>query len=71
MERGGDCVERNGSERAKVASVAERKPPASAWHVERLRLMASARYEKVNARSRIYATFASESFFSIVARSFL
>ena len=28
MERGGDCVERNRSERAKVASVAERKPPA-------------------------------------------
>jgi hypothetical protein len=27
MERGGNCVERNGSERAEVASVAERKPP--------------------------------------------
>ena len=26
---GNDCVERNGSERAQVASVAERKPPAS------------------------------------------
>jgi len=29
MERGKDCVERNRSERAKVASVAEWKPPAS------------------------------------------
>ena len=29
MERGGDCVERNRSERSKVASVAEWKPPAS------------------------------------------
>jgi 16S rRNA processing protein RimM len=29
MERGSDCVERNRSERAKVASVAEWKPPAS------------------------------------------
>jgi hypothetical protein len=29
MERGRDCVERNRSERAKVASVAEWKPPAS------------------------------------------
>ena len=28
MERGGDCVERNRSERAKVANVAEWKPPA-------------------------------------------
>jgi hypothetical protein len=28
---GKDCVERNGSERAKIASVAERKPPASPW----------------------------------------
>ena len=27
MERGINCVERNGGERAKVASVAERKPP--------------------------------------------
>jgi len=27
MERGRDCVERNRSERAKVASVAEWKPP--------------------------------------------
>gem|GEM_PF-4965937 len=27
MERGGDCVERNRSERAKVANVAEWKPP--------------------------------------------
>jgi hypothetical protein len=26
-----ECLERNGSERAKVASVAERKPPASTW----------------------------------------
>ena len=29
MERGGNGVERNGSERAQVASVAERNPPAS------------------------------------------
>jgi hypothetical protein len=29
MERGGDCVERNRSERAKIANVAEWKPPAS------------------------------------------
>src|SRR5512134_1043195 len=29
MERGKDCVERNRSERAKVANVAEWKPPAS------------------------------------------
>jgi len=29
MERGGACVERNRSERSKVASVAEWKPPAS------------------------------------------
>jgi len=29
MERGSDCVERNRSERVKVASVAEWKPPAS------------------------------------------
>ena len=29
MERGKDCVERNRSERSKVASVAEWKPPAS------------------------------------------
>jgi len=29
MERGRNCVERNRSERAKVASVAEWKPPAS------------------------------------------
>src|SRR5512139_151112 len=29
MERGGGCVERNGSSRSKVASVAERKAPAS------------------------------------------
>ena len=28
MERGNDCVERNRSERAKIASVAEWKPPA-------------------------------------------
>src|SRR5512139_3991170 len=28
MERGGDCVERNRSERTKVANVAEWKPPA-------------------------------------------
>ncbi|MBP2683572.1 MAG: hypothetical protein H6Q79_1611 [Deltaproteobacteria bacterium] len=27
MERGRDCVERNRSERSKVASVAEWKPP--------------------------------------------
>jgi len=27
MERGSDCVERNRSERAKVANVAEWKPP--------------------------------------------
>src|SRR3990172_3731073 len=42
VERGGNCVERNGSERAKVASVAERKPPASPCHREGERLMASA-----------------------------
>jgi hypothetical protein len=29
MERGRDCVERNRSERAEVANVAEWKPPAS------------------------------------------
>jgi len=29
MERGKDCVERNRSERAKIANVAEWKPPAS------------------------------------------
>ena len=29
MERGRDCVERNRSERAKIANVAEWKPPAS------------------------------------------
>jgi hypothetical protein len=29
MERGRDCVERNRSERSKVANVAEWKPPAS------------------------------------------
>src|SRR4030066_2082652 len=29
MERGVNCVERNGSERSQVASVANRKPPAS------------------------------------------
>jgi len=29
MERGSDCVERNRSERSKVANVAEWKPPAS------------------------------------------
>ena len=29
MERGRECVERNRSERAKIAKVAEWKPPAS------------------------------------------
>ena len=36
MERGKDCVERNRSERAKIASVAEWKPPASPEHIERI-----------------------------------
>ena len=41
MERGGNCVERNGSERSQVASVAKRKPPASPGHREEKRLRAS------------------------------
>src|SRR3990170_6585700 len=45
MERGRICVERNGSERSEVASVANRKPPASPGHREGKRLRASARYE--------------------------
>src|SRR3990170_5151435 len=41
MERGGNCVERNGSERSQVASVANRKPPARPGHREEKRLRAS------------------------------
>ena len=44
------CVKRNGSERAQVASIAERKPPASPWHRERKPLRASVRYETVNTK---------------------
>ncbi|KRT74864.1 MAG: hypothetical protein XU12_C0001G0055 [Deltaproteobacteria bacterium CSP1-8] len=36
--KGENCVERNGSEQSQVASVAERKPPASTWHREGKRL---------------------------------
>ena len=50
MERGRICVERNGSERSEVASVANRKPPASPGHREGKRLRASARYETVFTR---------------------
>src|SRR3990172_684949 len=32
---GGNCVERNGSERSQVASVAKRKPPASTGYRDR------------------------------------
>jgi len=35
MERGGDCGERNGNERAQVASVAERNPPQARGLVHR------------------------------------
>ncbi|MGB3095830.1 MAG: hypothetical protein WBB46_03730 [Candidatus Deferrimicrobiaceae bacterium] len=49
MERGRDCVERNGSERAKVASVAEGNPPASTRPREGNRLKVSARYGTVMA----------------------
>jgi len=38
MKRGKDCVERNRSERAKIASVAEWKLPASPEHNERIPL---------------------------------
>ena len=48
--KGGNCVERNGSERSEVASVANRKPPASPGHREGKRLRASARYETVFTR---------------------
>jgi len=50
VERGADSGERNGSERSQVASVAERKPPASTWHREGKRLRTSARYETVITR---------------------
>jgi hypothetical protein len=47
MERGQNCVERNGSERSEVASVAKRKPPASLGRREEKRPGASARCDTV------------------------
>jgi hypothetical protein len=46
-ERGTGSFKRKGSERAKVASVAEGNPPASIRSRERKRLPVSARYKTV------------------------